>query len=585
MNVVKETVFINGEEFVFDSLTLTQELNDCQSFELIQKITSEKELWLKSPQKLTEMIGDSVLIRFEYGKEAYRYEFSGYITEVLIDSAWQGSRDNVIRFIGQGKVVVLEDTPSMYSFVDQHLVNIVKTIAQEKEFGIKCRPRFEGVLPFVMQYKESSFAFLNRLSALYNELFFYDGKNIVFGCPENETPEKLIFREDINQLKTISKALPYRYSLYNYSSQDDEYFFTQTDKPISPENAVTQTLLTQVPLFANRGILPAQEPVGYNADTQVFRQGKYQRALGKMHFIEGHSDTCKVRIGGLIQVGYPSEFGIDNSLGVYRVISVHHKVERGSYSNIFRAVPEGMEYAMFEPKTVAYPEIAEVVENNDPQGQGRVKVRFYWQRDKGAETNWIRVQSSDAGVLRDKSGNRGVVFIPEVGDQVMIGFEYGNPHQPFVMGSMFHKTNASEVSNNVRSITTKSGHKLVFTDDESIVLSDKNGNMIQINSVENTIEITAIEQLNFKSKKITFEATDDMEFFAGGNKKETVMKDSEFISDKITLNAHTKTEVHSGEKTSVVSKEINLFTSESDIRVKAGNTTYIQGGQGVEIDS
>ncbi|WP_203967839.1 hypothetical protein, partial [Capnocytophaga stomatis] len=138
---------------------------------------------------------------------------------------------------------------------------------------------------------------------------------------------------------------------------------------------------------------------------------------------------------------------------------------------------------------------------------------------------------------------------------------------------------------NVRSITTKSGHKLVFTDDESIVLSDKNGNMIQINSVENTIEITAIEQLNFKSKKITFDATNDMEFFAGGNKKETVMKESEFVSDKITLNAHTKMELHSGEKTSVVSKEINLFTSESDIRVKAGNTTYIQGGQGVEIDS
>lgn len=61
-----------------------------------------------------------------------------------------------------------------------------------------------------MQYKESSFAFLKSFVAIYNELFFYDGKNIVFGCPENETPEKLIFREDINQLKTISKALPYR---------------------------------------------------------------------------------------------------------------------------------------------------------------------------------------------------------------------------------------------------------------------------------------------------------------------------------------------------------------------------------------
>ncbi len=504
MNVVKETVFIDGEEFIFDSLTLLQDLNDCQSFELIQKITTEKELWLKSPQKLTEMIGKSVLIRFEYGKEAYRYEFSGYLTEVLIDSACQGSRDNVIRFVGQGKVVVLEDTPSMNSFVDQHLVNIVKTIAQEKEFGIKCCPKFEGVLPFAMQYKESSFAFLNRLSAIYNELFFYDGKNIVFGSPENETPEKLIFREDISQLKTISKSLPYRYSLYNYSSQDDEYFFTQKDKPISPENGVTQTLLTQPSLYPNRGILAAQEPVGHNADTQVFRQGKYQTTLGKMHFIEGASDTCKVRIGDFIQVGYPSGFGIENSLGIYRVISVHHKVERGSYSNTFRAVPEGMEYAMFTPTTVAYPEIAEVVENQDPEGQGRVKVRFYWQRDKGSETNWIRVQSSDAGVLSDKSGNRGVVFVPEVGDQVMVGFEYGNPHCPFVMGSMFHKTNASEVSNNVRSITTKSGHKLVFTDDESILLCDKNGNTLQINSVENTIEITAIEKLTFQSKKMFF---------------------------------------------------------------------------------
>lgn len=101
------------------------------------------------------------------------------------------------------------------------------------------------------------------------------------------------------------------------------------------------------------------------------------------------------------------------------------------------------------------------------------KSTFYLQRNRGTETNWIRVQSSDAGVLSDKSGNRGVVFIPEIGDQVMIGFEYGNPHQPFVMGIMFHKGNANTISNDVRSITTKSGCKIVFDDNaKSILVED-----------------------------------------------------------------------------------------------------------------
>lgn len=54
----------------------------------------------------------------------------------------------------------------MNSFVDQHLLNIVKTIAQEKDFDLECEPKYQEVIPFAMQYKESSFDFLNRLSAI-----------------------------------------------------------------------------------------------------------------------------------------------------------------------------------------------------------------------------------------------------------------------------------------------------------------------------------------------------------------------------------------------------------------------------------
>ena len=151
-------------------------------------------------------------------------------------------------------------------------------------------------------------------------------------------------------------------------------------------------------------------------------------------------------------------------MGEYRVISVEHCVDRDDYYNHFVAVPLGMEYSLYEPKTIAYPEIAEVVANNDPKKQGRVQVRFFWQKMLAEQTPWIRVQSPDAGVLTDKSGNRGFQFIPEVGDQVMVSYEGGNPHRPYVSGSMYHGKNAKEVSNNIRSITTKSGSTIVFYD-------------------------------------------------------------------------------------------------------------------------
>lgn len=72
MNVVKKSVFINGEQQIFDSILLTQKLNDSQHFELIQKETTDKELWFKSPEKRNEIIGSSVLIRLEYPKGLFK---------------------------------------------------------------------------------------------------------------------------------------------------------------------------------------------------------------------------------------------------------------------------------------------------------------------------------------------------------------------------------------------------------------------------------------------------------------------------------------------------------------------------------
>lgn len=560
VNSVKGLVFIDGERQVFNSITLWQTLNDCQRFELVQNETSNEVLWQNSPQKRNENIGRSVLIQFVYGEEIFKYEFYGYITEILMDACTK----NAFRFIGQGKIVALKDAPSMDSFINVHLVNIVNTIAQEKEFDIQCEPKFQEVIPFAMRYKESSFDFLNRLSAIYNELFFYDGRNLVFGTPQGETVERLNFKEHISHLKTISKALPYRHSLYGYQAQDNQHFFSELDRDISPENETTKSLLDRAYLFGERGILPVSETAQSNSEVQDLRQGKYQSALGKMHYVEGVSDDCRVRIGGLIRIGYPDTFKIDKNLGVYRVISVTHKVDKEDYSNTFVAVPQGMEYAMFEPTTVAYPEIAEVIANDDPLGQGRVKVRFLWQRMKNLQTNWLRVQSLDAGQHANADPNRGFVFVPEVGDQVMINFEHGNPHRPYVSGSMFHKGNTNGISNNIRSITTKSGSTIIFDDTrnaEKIIIKDNEGSAITFDAKQKSLFVQSIETLEFSAKNIKLKAEENVEI--------TTQKD-------VLINSKSKTVLNSESDMELLSKTNVRLQSEEEMTLKSNDTLRVE---------
>ena len=120
----------------------------------------------------------------------------------------------------------------------------------------------------------------------------------------------------------------------------------------------------------------------------------------------------------------------------------------------------------------------------------RQRVQFQWQKDKNKTTNWIRVQTLDAGTSGPFPKNRGHVFIPELDDQVMIGFEYGDPNRPYMTGSMFPERHAKggEADNNIKSIKTRSGH---ITAPETITISAKN---IKVNANE-SIRMSAGEDI------------------------------------------------------------------------------------------
>jgi len=173
-----------------------------------------------------------------------------------------------------------------------------------------------------------------------------------------------------------------------------------------------------------------------------------------------------------------------------------------------------------------------VTNNQDPDGLGRVKIKFPWLSDEN-ETDWVRIATLMAG------GERGSFFLPEVGDEVLVAFEHGDINHPVVIGALWNgvdkppETN-SDGRNNIRKIKSRSGHEIIFNDDntamqekieihtnsghkivlddsvgqEKIEIVDKTGNnKIVIDSVQNSMNIESVLQLKIKATIVEIEAT------------------------------------------------------------------------------
>ncbi len=121
-------------------------------------------------------------------------------------------------------------------------------------------------------------------------------------------------------------------------------------------------------------------------------------------------------------------------------------------------------------------EVGIVTNVKDDQKLGRVKGCFPRLPGK-PESDWVRVTQPAAGA------GRGFYWIPEVNDEVLVAFERGEAHRPYVIGCLWNgkdkpmKDGYSD-DNTTRMIMTKSGHKIVLDDKkdaEKIIIADKSG--------------------------------------------------------------------------------------------------------------
>jgi phage protein D len=212
--------------------------------------------------------------------------------------------------------------------------------------------------------------------------------------------------------------------------------------------------------------------------------------------------------------------------GQYPVSSTRHIVDQLGYRTTFSvegsraSMPTTLHASPSDPAHAGLDfrfTIGLVTNNNDPLKQGRVKVKLPALADD-LELEWCRLLSPFAG------NGRGIYFVPEIDDEVLVAF-VGD--QPIVVGSMWNGIDnppftESSSGNGVdrRGIKSRSGHFIALddrTNQEEIVIEDKNHNQIKIESANNRLHISLKGDIVIEAQaNLKLKSAGDMDIEAGG---------------------------------------------------------------------
>ncbi len=537
------------------------------------------------PNSTAKLTVAKVVIRMKHGTSGEENIFKGIVTSVGMDG--EKGVSGTLHYRGYSMTILMESGKTMDSFTDATLKDIVNEVVDKYGNGISVvnNPAFQNKIPYIQMQEESAYEFLKRLAWQYGEWFYYNGQELFFGNPHREKDENLVYDIDIDSIHFSSQMMPFRFSRHDYMADIHTAMYGDDTEAVNGINTyLANAVQTSENTYKSQTTMYSHTAAGHPLDIEHFAAAEKGRNVASLVWITGNTKTCRIRIGEPAVITIPPTMCKRQDLGRYRIVELSHSIDaNGTYTNTFKGIPASMEYIpMKDIRTpVAYSMLAEVTDNADPENMGRVQVQFAWQKSKNKTTNWIRVRSLDAGSSETVSKNRGFVFVPEIGDQVMVDFELGDPCRPYVSGSMFHKNNGEggNADNHIKTIVTRSGHTLEFNDDEDgqwgITLKDANKNIIHINSKEQTIEIIAPKTISLNAENIRLNAKEDINIVADGKLDMSIGKEGDLKFDKLKVDANNSLDVLS-KKYQNESDEISVV-SNGKMTLNGKNTTKLSG--------
>jgi type VI secretion system secreted protein VgrG len=425
-------------------------------------------------------------------------------------------------------------------FQNKGTLDIVKQIFQDLGFS-DLQDKTTGTYKpreYCVQYRESSFAFVSRL--LEEEGIFYyfthddskhtlvltDGSSSwgscqdltsarVAGDPSELASDDAVLSCSIEQLVTVGEF------------KSDDYNFTtpSTDLLAKSSGADPKRSLYDYP-----GLYPDQST---GEQVTSIRLAAFET---EQKLLRGESRCRAFHAGAKFTLAnhYRSDANTDYVLRWIAVRGTQH-----DYSNSFEAFPATLTYRppMVTPRPViAGTQTATVVGKSGEEiwtdQYGRVVVQFHWdQLGKNDEKSscWIRVAQGWAGKLW------GSIFIPRIGQEVVVSFLEGNPDRPLITGCVFNAEQTvpytlpdEQTKSTVKTNSSKGGsgfNEIRFEDkagsEELFIQAQKDMNINVLNDQTTTIK---------NNRTATIQEKDDSLTVTKGNRSVTISQGNETLS-------------------------------------------------------
>ena len=550
LNSITQLVINNTVITSFKKLVLEQEIDSHQTITVECRMDVLEKLGDELANSSKEFLGETLSLEINalqgFEGEIYKtLEFKGVVTEVRTIKGHEISNGDRVVITAKSMSYITDDGGNYTSFNDVSLSEIIEKTFEgydRSKINLEIRPDNDITLHYSVQHNESAYEYVKRLSKQYGHWFYYDGTKIIFGEPGDQELT-LTYGQDLKeyQVSLIPKS-------NNYKLFANDYL---TDAVQEKSTSGTSANLNSFGNFVSE-----KSSKIYTKETKIwhnlYNDGQVQQRLDNMTNLQkkaidvqqvkvyGVCDNPGVKIGNIVKIEGNS----------YRIIKVTHVTNQvGDYQNSFEAITAGDNVYPFTNLN-AFPQsktqTAIVKENNDPEGLGRVRVQFHWQQSENELTPWLRMVNPHGG------GDKGFYFVPEIEEQVLIGFEGDNAEHPYVLGTLYNGSQSvgafNTQNNDLKVIKTRSGHTIELNDAESaekITITDKNSNIITIDTANNNIEISALENMTFNAKNMQINVQENLDISVGENKNESIGKRQTLTAKNSTILIDEKAEMQS----------------------------------------
>jgi uncharacterized protein involved in type VI secretion and phage assembly len=462
-------------------------------------------------------IGTQVTIGFtssttespDFKEENPKQIFQGEIT--AIETGFNNKSQAPIIIRGFDKLHLLFRGCYSCSFQNMTDSDIVKKIAEEVGVTLGIVDDSRIVHEYIFQSNQTNIEFLHYRAALIGfELFIQDGK-LYFRKPKPDNEELTLqwlkdlhsFRVYVDSAAQVKKvqvqSWDYKNKKTSISEAEVAKIHTVTDyglgcninDKLKGKAATSKTVLVNTPFNDSE----ASDAAAQSLCNEL--GGKFIEAYGKC---EGNT---KIRPGRIVKLE-----GMGQHSGKYYIPDTRHIFSDGVYSTEFgvrgsrgiNALTSSMSHMQLQPGQTFL--VGIVTDNEDPNGLGRVKVKFPTLTEEHT-SNWARLVAPGGGA------GRGIYWMPEVNDEVLVGFEHGDIHRPYIIGGVWNgkdptprsiEDTIADSGVRVRGSQTRYGHKEWFVDEDKgsekrgyyVQTGTGSGHWLRYNDTEQYIEIETI---------------------------------------------------------------------------------------------